>query len=256
MNNILKKIIEKRARKVWLFYKRVKTQSVVVRSGYHYYGVYDSDLPRDNNRSESILEHLAGACYLVDALVAFFPIITAFAGGYKRLIRLFHSHELGELETGDVPDAGMSRAQLEETERKAVKDVYKDFPNRFRRKTRRSFGIFQAVKRFFGKLSFFIDKLEAILQGFLYELQGRPGACPDDAELSDRDRFIVKMAGSRDLTAVWGANLVLRMRKYRAGKIVTAIIIAIINAASLDVRGEEAGWIEPALRCDFDPDLF
>ena len=247
-----------RAENFWNAYKTVKGgQARALRVGFGAYGVYPIDLgnPFDFARPESDLEHVGGVCYLVRFFNVFYPELIP-DEMLSDFLLWAEFHEVGEIESGDKQDDGTRDEEAKDREEmEFLKKITEYFPTKTRKKVISLFEQFQKKDTDFGKMAFFIDKLEAVLSGLIYESQGRPGSYNNKREKikkpSFNDRLNMEITGSTSIPDMWGCNIVLRARKYHFKHL--SAFIEIMQAGAVDVRGKEMDWIQKAMNCPFDP---
>lgn len=234
-----------RGQQVWQKYYYLKRESRVVRSGFGLYGVYDYDpeQPFDGARSESDLEHTAGMTALTTLTSLYYPelIPPAELSLYLAAAQL---HEIGEVELGDLPDDGTRNEQQKcQAERAAVERYVRDLPAPFGAELAMFFIEFQHRSTRRGRILYGLDKLEAVLQGLIYEREGRGGHSLNKSrrrKLSAQDRQNIADTGSPKLADIWAVHFMERILATPE----EPVFLEVLEAAVRDVRGEWFPWAQ------------
>ena len=90
-----------------------------------------------------------------------------------------------------------------------------------------------------GQFLYCADKVEAVLQGLIYEDEGRGGDLKIKKDWTSQDRRGSETTGSTALADVWAVHFLEVTSKMYAQK----LFIGILRAAVEDVRGEWFAWI-------------
>lgn len=233
---------------IWRCYQRLKSESEVIRSGFGLYGVYQFDMakPFDRQRSESDLEHTAGLTWLTALVSMFYPgLIPASQMALSMLVALVH--EIGETELGDIPDDGLRDENKKRAiEHEVLQGLISDLPPFFRRRILIGFTELQARTTERGRIMYCLDKLETILQGLIYESEGRGGDYHykmKQRRISQQDRNNIRDTGSCKLVDIWSKHFLEKIADFPEAPIFTDIL----RAAVVDIRGEWFSWYEESL---------
>lgn len=229
-----------KCQKIWQVYRILKTESEVIRSGFGTYGIYDYKVGAcfDMNRSESDLEHTAGMQILVMLTMAFFPDLFS-EEDKQTILYITLIHEVGERRFGDIPDDGnRDEERKNRLELAAVMDILKSFPKELAEKVRLGFMEMQARSSALGQFLYCADKVEAVLQGLIYESEGRGGDLKMKEGWTLQDLRGSEATESTDLVDVWAVHFL-----QVTSKMYTQTLFAgILRAAVEDVRGEWFAW--------------
>ena len=253
------------AEKVWWLYKIAKEgQTTTIRSGCGLHGIYpyDKNHPHDFTRSESDAEHVFGCIMLAMNVMEIFPYLIPVERRYE-VIRCLAVHELGENDTGDVPDDGArDNAKKDADEYEYVRNYLSCWDitsagaggDLIYPQCMKSVSAQQILKVFremqeksteLGRFIYCVDKTEAILQNLIYETQGRTGSFEGKKkfvkEMSERDRMEVEATKSDKVADNWAYGFYDRCRNIEYFD----IFFSIIRAAAKDVRGEDFNWLPP-----------
>ena len=198
---------------IWEKYVKFKAGlSAVPRTGFYLAGCYPKPENKffDITRGESDLEHVAGTVFLTKLIVDFFPEIIPFwqYGDYVSVLLL---HEIGEIETGDIPDDGTRDNEKKDAEEfESLAEYLTGF------QSKNSLNIFRELQqrsRIRGENLYMIDKLDAIFQGLIFEMNGHGGTLGVKktvvGTLSERDRKLSEMVGTGDLVDIFAASFLL-----------------------------------------------
>lgn len=233
------------AEKIWQTYKFYKAESHVVRSGFGLYGIYAYDrlVPFVINKPESDLEHSAGVAMLIHLLAIFCPELIPPAELASFMLAA-EAHEIGEVLIGDIPDDGQRDEALKiKQEKAAVAKFAEALPEVVRADLLKFFDEFDDKSSKRGRILYCADKIEAVLQGLLYESKGLVGdiRCKEHiVKLSEQDQRGVAKSGSFRLADIWAVHFVEKVRKYPEAE----IFLEILDVAVHDVRGEGFAWME------------
>lgn len=230
-----------KCQRIWQIYRILKTESEVIRSGFGTYGVYDYEVgvSFDMNRSESDLEYTAGMQILVMLITALFPDLFSEEDKQTMLYTTL-IHEVGERKFGDIPDDGnRDEERKNRLELEAVTDILKGLPEDLAEKVRFDFMAMQMRSSKLGQFLYCADKVEAVLQGLIYEDEGRGGDLKIKKDWTSQDRRGSETTGSTALADVWAVHFLEVTSKMYAQK----LFIGILRAAVEDVRGEWFAWI-------------
>lgn len=240
------------AEKVWQLYKTAKEgQTTTIRSGCGLHGIYpyDKNHPHDFTRSESDAEHVFGCIILAMNIMEVFPYLIPVERRYK-VIQCLAVHELGENDTGDVPDDGTR----DDAKKDADEFEYvREYLSHWGLDSMESANAQQILKVFremqeksteLGRFIYCVDKTEAILQNLIYETEGRTGSFEVKKkfvkEMSERDRMEVEATKSDKVADNWAYGFYIRYRNLEYFD----IFFSIIRAAAKDVRGEDFKWLD------------
>lgn len=233
-----------RAKLVWQKYAFLKSQSKVIRTGFGLTGIYpyDAENPVELSRSESDLEHVMGTVILASLISAYYPE-TIPAAELSDAILLLSHHELGEIGIGDLPDDGSHDQNAKDAaELGAMRAYCDDLPSDLGWKLLVNFMEFQTKTSSRGQVCYCIDKLEAVLQGLLYETEGRVGDLAKKrttGEISERDKAYIQRTGTTRLVDCWGAHFL----DVTAGLCGSTVCAEILRAGVETVRGKWFDWL-------------
>ncbi len=226
-----------------------KGLALIPRSGYWRYGIYPEPDLRDWSRWESDLEHTAGLWKLVKLIQQNFPSQFFDYWEIQDALEIADIHEIGEKATGDVCDDGERDAEtLDAVERDFIQKTYLvGYSKTTAERLFKRFVEFQERSTHFGRLMYCCDKCEALLQGLLYEKQGRGG------QLYYSDASPLEIEGARyannnKLVDVWLYSFVKNAREYEHFDFFMELII---TAAKL-VRGVDSPfpWLDELINKD------
>ena len=190
----------------------------VLRKGFNDYGVHDHNYPQfcPPNRPEYDIEHESGCVFLAFLLFESFP---EFFYGIERaeIYELLISHDIGEIKNGDVSDDGNRDEKKKDREEQAIfEHLFGGLTAGFDRLVE-NFGNFQKKNTILGRFAYCIDKIEAVLQGLIYEYEGYSG----DAVykklrfgLSVQDQQNIKSTGSNKLVDIWFESIRPKLERY------------------------------------------
>ena len=171
---------------IWPKYKAYKRGREVIRSGFGLCGAYGdvyADGMRRNPRSfETILEHQAATAVLTVMILKLFPTILP-RTAHQRLIELMLTHDVVEVESGDLADDGhLDKSEKAKEEHRAMANFTEGIWNNADAPLLHDFDLLESTdgrpteatdgESLFGQLAFMIDKMEAILQLAFFESQG------------------------------------------------------------------------------------
>lgn len=236
--------------RIWEGYKEFKQLRNITRSGFGLCGIYpleENEEKLENGQSlpESDLEHIAGMMNLVFLISMHYPSIIPKEELSDYLIGAM-IHEIGELETGDIPDDGIRdekkklaieqgivcgylRNSIPSTQVCNFYDIFEDM-NEYR-----------TVR---GRTLHFLDKLEAVLQALIYEAEGNPGHTTHRKEkygiYSRKDAQQMENTETDVITDNWAWSLFdsMRQKNYEFAEVIREIV----NQAVKDVRGKYFDW--------------
>lgn len=256
---------------IWDLYLRMKQGlTQVTRTGYGSYGVYPYNSKAkpgeiDKNRAESDAEHTLGMAALVMLVAMYFPQLIH-PSETALFMQVALLHEMGETVIGDIPDDGRrDEAKKTTKERQIVLQFVKNMPEPHGTNLIDAFIEFQDRTTRRGRLLYGLDKLEAVLQGLIYEKEGRGGDIRNKAAqlrlseqnresvrrasstwscLSDRDRENMERAHSTRLVDIWSVHFLELIQ----GMPEAPVLRRILKAAVLDVRGEWFDWAESLMQ--------
>lgn len=239
--------MEEKYRLIWQKYATLKRQCMILRSGFARLGIYSGtpDGRTEPGRSESVAEHVLGTLILANVIAMFCPEVMTEAE-LVRSVRLLLCHEVGESDSGDIPDDGR-RDELakNQAELRAMTNYCQDLPTNYAMAAIHDFTKFQSRSSELAQVVYCIDKIEAVLQGLIYEQDGRGGDMTSEAivqSLSEQDQMYMKRTGSTSLVDNWSAHFFDHSRGFRCAPLFRKIL----RAAVEDVRGEWFAWAEPA----------
>ena len=230
---------------IWRFYKTVKTESEVIRSGFGMYGVYHYNMRAvfDLDRSESDLEHVMGMQILVTLVSLFFPVLLS---REEKDLAIYTTlvHEAGERIFGDIPDDGnRDEARKNQVELQAVRELVAELPAEVAARIGTIFMEMQQRSSRLGQFLYCAGKVEAILQGLIYESEGRGGDISVKmavVDLSQQDKRGIERSNSKMLVDIWSVHFFDVTKNMYASEIFTGIL----RAAMEDVRGAWFAWLE------------
>lgn len=239
-------VLETKYVRVWQNYALLKRQSQIMRTGFARLGIYPCAMDGrvEDRRSESVMEHVGGTLILANAISMFCPeLLTEME--LLRCVRLLLCHEVGEAETGDIPDDGRrNELQKDQAELEAMTRYCRNFSLSYEMEAVHDFIEFQNKSSPFAQVVYCIDKLEAVLQGLIYEQDGRGGDLSDNAavveSLSEQDKLYMSRTGSMMLVDNWSAHFFDLVRGFKCAP----TFVKILQAAVEDVRGEWFAWYE------------
>ena len=235
---------------IWNKYWQIKAGLMhVTRSGFGLYGIYPYDLETGSEigpvvRSESDAEHSFGVAVLVMLVAMYCP---EFIHPSEAVICLQVAllHEIGEIVVGDIPDDGRrDEAGKKERELQVVMQFVKDLPSPHDTSLMLAFLELQDRSPRLGRLLHGLDKLEAVLQGLIYEKEGHGGDILNKAlqiQLSRQDHENMQRSASTRLVDIWAVHFLDIIQ----GTPEAPLLRRILRAAVLDVRGEWFSWAEP-----------
>ena len=235
-----------KAENIWRAYKMVKQQAEVIRSGFACYGIYQVVGGKyDRMRSESDLEHAAGLTALVMSFSMWYPELIP-AEDRLTFMQTAMIHDLGEIATGDIPDNGTRDAAAKDRAELEVMNSFAELlPAAEIKDTLALFTEFQQRSTRRGKILYLADKLEAVLQTFFYEAEGRVGWLGLEPSYRPSDRDIEYSDATKDSTtaSTWSYHFYQITRELSAedSEIVDPFIEVLAEAA-LSVRGKWFDW--------------
>lgn len=238
-------MVEERYQRIWRDYATLKRQCQIMRAGYARLGIYPgtADGKVEPLRSESVAEHTYGTLILLDEIAMFCPELVSDVE-LVRGMRLLLRHEVGEGEIGDLPDDGRrDEARKDKMELLAMMRFCQELPREHGPAIVRDFTKFQQRSSELAQVIYCVDKIEAVLQGLIYEQDGRGDLSrkPEVAEsLSEQDKYYMQQTGSKRLVDNWSAHFFDLTREFRYAPVFRAIL----RAAVEDVRGEWFAWAE------------
>ncbi len=220
-----------------------KGLSLIPRSGYWRYGIYPEPDVRDWSRWESDLEHTAGLWKLVKLIQQNFPGKFFDYWEIQDGLEIADIHEIGEKVTGDICDDGQRDAEtLDAIERDFIQKSYLvGYAEQTAKRLFERFVEFQNRSTHFGRLMYSCDKCEAMLQGLLYESQGRGG------HLYYTDASPLEVEGARyanndKLVDIWLYSFVKNAKDYEHFDFFVELIV---NAAQMIRNTKEPfPWLE------------
>lgn len=236
---------EERYRQIWRNYAALKRQCQIMRSGYARLGIYPgtTDGKVEPFRSESVAEHVLGTLILLDEVAMFCPELITDTE-LLRGVRLLLHHELGEAEIGDLPDDGRrDETQKDKAELSAVMCYCQKLPGEYGAALTFDFVKFQQRCSKLAQAIYCIDKIEAVLQGLIFEQDDRGDldGSPEIVEsLSEQDKRYMRQTGSKKLVDNFGAHFLDLIQGFECAPVFRAIL----RAAVEDVRGEWFAWAE------------
>lgn len=237
-------VSEKRSLLVWKNYALLKSQSKIIRSGFGLLGVYPYAVnnPVEPQRSESVLEHVAGTLILVNLISAYYPEAIPRTELLAYILLLLH-HETGEGKIGDLPDDGRrDEAEKNRIELEALKAYSQTLPPDLGQDLVIDFMEFQSKISQRGQVTYCIDKIEAVFQGLLYEMEGRGGDMQNKAKawkVSEQDQKYMVQTGTTRLVDNWAAHFLDKIKDLPCAP----LFIEILRSAVEDVRGEWFDWL-------------
>ena len=197
-------------------------------------------------RGESGLEHQAKVAFLYILFANNFPRPFG-RSSFSDLAMLtmdmvLLSHDIGEIEIGDIPDDGNPlHAQKDEAEMKVFINLMQTGFNKYGGKMGEGyFRAFQKCNNTLGQIMYALDKLEAVLTQIYfeqYEIYGTITAKPYPTEL---DNYFMRITGTPSAVDCWAAHMKSRINNFPDS--VRDPIYAVLEVAIRDVRGEMFSW--------------
>ncbi len=201
--------IDERLMLIWREYEEHKTaQRRVIRSGFGEYGCYF--LPESRkapyDRIEVDAEHCFGCSLLGNEFNVYFDEL--YPDDWLADFNFYITyHELDENKGGDIPDDGRQvKVKKNQCEREATIAFCRNWPEIKRQRLIRLCEDALAPCTYFGSRTKVIDKVEAILQGLIFERHGSGGDLSFKEfyyGLSDRDREFFDAYGSAKMVDNW-----------------------------------------------------
>ena len=244
------------AERVWAGYKIYARGSSVIRKGFEDIGVtIRTDDSLDYvatfyRRGESDLEHQAKVAWLASVFMANLP---EYFGGERYFIlpidiwlrmNVALTHDVGEVEIGDImDDGGPEHSAKDSAELAAFRKILIAYPDAYRHEATRLFRAFQQKDSREAEALVALDKLDAILTNLLLEEQGACGTLSFKPHFTESDQCFMRSYKTNAAADIWCAHMVDRTVKGFSPEIM-APVIAVLIAASLDVRGEELTCIK------------
>ena len=152
-------------------------------------------------------------------------------------------HDIGETETGDIPDDGNPLHDTkDEAELVAFKRFIKAYSYADQRKLLDMFEAFQKKDSNPARALYALDKLEAVLTNILLEQLGLESSLAMKNNPTSRDLFYATSLGSESAVDIWGAQMCSKLRSYPAH--IKEPVFTLLNVAARDVRGEEFSWLQ------------
>lgn len=246
-------------KRIWEAYQLYAKTATVRRKGFELCGM---TFPTANEtldfgesfavRGESDLEHQAKVAWLLLAFTGgenflrdyFLSAILNRDGiGLWSLFAVALCHDIGEVETGDIPDDGNALHETkDETERRVFEEMSEIYsPEYFRREiARATFRCFQEKENNFGMLLFTLDKLEAVLMQLLCEKYGCLGKTTAKPYATELDNYYMRETGSESSADCWAAHMCSLIRDFPEW--IKEPVSGLLDAAVRDVRGEPFAW--------------
>lgn len=228
----------------WIEFKEL---ALVPRSGYGKYGIYPEPDPLDHSRWESDLEHTAGLWKLVKLLQQNFPGQFFNYWELQDALEIADLHELGEKVTGDICDDGERDSEtLDLAERQFIKEAYlTGYSKANAEHLYELFCQFQNRSTKFGRTMYCCDKTEAMLQGLLYEKQGRGGQL-FYGEASPLEIEGARVANNNKLVDIWLYSFIKNAKNYEYFEF---FINFIVKAAQIVRKVEDPfPWLHKILK--------
>lgn len=260
----MEKAREALATMIWEKYKVYKKGREVVRSGFGLCGAYGNDytegIRRPASAFETILEHQAATTFLAVAILKLFPDILP-KSAHQNLIELMAIHDVVEVDSGDLADDG----HLDKSQKAAdEKRFMSEFAGGLESSLLMDFTALEQVNglpvespsphQLFGQLAFMIDKMEAILQLAIFELNYlRPNLTYKLAHfgsITERDQFYMNLTNSDACLDVWMAHFYDFAKSYKEFWLPKTIV----DIAYHETRGKYPEWsdkilADPLVRC-------
>ena len=239
---------------IWRAYQLFASTSAVRRKGYELVGMTSmtpNGVPEVEDsfviRGESDLEHQAKVAWLTSAFIGcygndFFQLYEP--NSCAELWSVFTvalNHDIGEVATGDVPDDGSEAHDTKnEQERIVFGNMLRYLPAEYSIPAQLDYWAFQDLDGHNGRAIYALDKLEAVLTLLLYEKHGCRGMITAKVEPSEADKYYMRVTRSETAADCWAAHLCAHIRKFPDS--IKRPILALLDAAVLDVRGEPFLW--------------
>lgn len=243
------------AERVWAGYKFYARGSSVIRKGFENTGVaIHADDSLDYaatfyRRSESDLEHQAKTAWLALVFMANLPWYFGGERYYTVPIDIWLrynislTHDSGEVEIGDIMDDGNpDHKTKDKAELEAFQKILIAYPEIYRQEAIGLFKAFQKKNTREGMAIAALDKLDAIFTNLYLEKCGLRGSIYDKPHPTELDIYYAEKYGSDAPADVWCAHMLDRTTKDFPPDIMEPII-AVVIAASIDVRGKELACV-------------
>lgn len=226
-------------------YTRYMELDSVIRAGFALWGVYGKTdyTSIEEDRKQSDLEHCAGMSFLATMLPIYYPGIYPLEEVWKyQLVTILH--ELGEIDTGDIPDDGRrDPVEKDLREREYVfRYINIHFPKEYQEIGKKLFVEMQDKSTAFGKTAYLIDKIDAVLRGFAYELHAKYGKISKKPYKTERDSSECAFTGVENLADNWLCGLFDRINHKDYPNL--GIFLEICQSAAFYIRGKPMAWLQ------------
>ena len=199
-------------------------------------------------RGESDLEHQAKVGWLTLAFLNNFPGFlgelsnkSGFQPEIWSLLTVALCHDIGEVETGDIPDDGRPEHDLKDgTELKVFKVLMGAFRPYNASESIAVFERFQQKRPSTGVALFMLDKLEAVLTLLFLEKHGAIGNLENKANLTTQDKYFMEAANSNNPADVWAIHFKLVAQGFSRN--LFEPVLKMMETAFIDVRGKLPEW--------------
>ena len=230
--------IDERLMLIWREYEEHKTaQRRTIRSGFGEYGCYSLPALRKApyDRVETDAEHCFGCSLLGSEFNVYFSEL--YPDDWLADFNFYITyHELDENKEGDIPDDGREpKEQKNQREREATLAFSRNWPEAKRQRLLRLCEDALAPCTYFGGRAKVIDKVEAILQGLIFERHGYSGDLGFKEfyyGLSARDREFFDTYGSAKMVDNWFWSFYENYHTYDVSRLGEDLI----RLATADVR--------------------
>lgn len=218
----------------------------IPRSGFSKWGIYQRNQKRIfRKKAQSDSEHCNGMHTIASNLPLFYPEVFSLQDSWKYHLAITN-HEYGEnFLKEDIADEG-SRAHAEKAakeHRYVFEFIEKIYPEEHIEQTKQIHSEFEQHDTYFGMTVYVIDKIDAILRGFTYELNGRGGKLSKKRHRrTEKDKAEAIITGVDDLPDNWLCGLLPNIKGY----LNLPVFIEIVQSAAFYVRSKPMEWLNPA----------
>lgn len=230
--------------RIWSGYKLYASTAFVSRSGYELTGMAIGREGLDvadifEWRGESVLEHQAKVAWLVTAFRDNFP--RYFTTDDPRYLTVALTHDVGEVEVGDIADDGNPKHGTKDAEELRVFQKLAETYGLEGTRFVSVFKQFQEKQVRNGQALYALDKIEYVLMQIFLESHGKVGRLTKKPYETDLDSYFMKITGTDCPVDNCAAHLKWALRNCHDA-VVTEPIFTLIRAAVKDVRGKDFEW--------------